>query len=414
MRKIAYRIVGGKRLNGVVNVSGSKNAALPILFATMLIKEPVTLFGVPDIGDVRKTLTLLQKMGASVEKNGNSLTLCAKGLSPPSAKEKEIGELRASSYLLGAGLSRFGEIHMAYPGGCNLGARPLDIHRQAFTALGASWEENRETLFVKGKRLVGREIRLPYPSVGATVNTLLCALGAEGETVIHGIAKEPHVTSFICFLREAGADITFFEGGIRVKGKAALHGCRFTVIPDEIEAATFLIGGALLDSQITVRGVLLPHLAPLLSLFECMHIDYSCQKESVTVYPSEARGTDVVCAPHPAFPTDLQPLAALLLGKTREGGCVTDLVWRERFAYVRELQKMGFLAKEREGGICVYPARLFGARLFATDLRAGAALTLAALSAEGESLVENTAVIERGYERFLEKWKMLGASVEHL
>lgn len=414
MRKIAYRIYGGKRLGGSVTVSGSKNAALPILFAATMIKEPVTLLGVPDIGDVQKTLALLKKMGASVQKKGSALTLCARELSLPSFAEEEIGELRASSYLLGAGLSRFGEMSMVYPGGCNLGTRPLDIHRRALCALGALWEEDGGRISVEGKRLKGAEISLSYPSVGATVNALLSALGAEGETVIRGIAAEPHVACFIRFLCEAGADITVDESTVRIKGKTPLHGCCFTVIPDEIEASTFLIGGALLQSAITVKGVLLSSLSPLFSLFDRMHIGYTCEKNAVTVHPSEVQGTNIVCAPHPAFPTDLQPLAALLLGSTKDGGGVRDCVWRERFAYVRELKKMGFLAKESNGSLSVYPARLHGAHVCATDLRGGAALTLAALSAEGESVVENTVLVERGYESFLEKWKMLGAIAEHI
>ena len=229
VRKIAYRILGGKGLGGSVTVSGSKNAALPILFAAMLIKEPVTLFGVPEIGDVQKTLALLQKMGALVKKEGKSLVLCARELSLPEASEREIGELRASSYLLGAGLSRFGEMTITYPGGCNLGTRPLDIHRHVFCALGALWEEGEGKISVKGKELRGTQIFLPSPSVGATVNALLCALGAEGETAVCGIAKEPHIDCLVRFLREAGADITVESDTARIRGNKQLHGCRFTV-----------------------------------------------------------------------------------------------------------------------------------------------------------------------------------------
>ena len=411
---MAYYICGGKRLEGSVTVGGSKNAALPILFATILIREPVTLLGVPQIGDVEKTLALLRKMGAEVKQEGNALTVCAKEMSLPDACEEEIKELRASSYLLGAGLSRFGEMCMAYPGGCNLGVRPLDIHCRALCAFGAAWEERGNTLFVGAKSLKGCEICLPYPSVGATVNVLLAAVGSPGKTVIRGAAAEPHISCFIRFLRAAGADISVCANSVTVKGGRELHGCRFTVIPDDIEASTFLIGGALLKSKITVNGVFLPCLCPLLSLFNRMHIGYSCEESAVTVLPSKVRGASVVCAPYPAFPSDLQPFAALLLSGAEGGGRIIDRVWKERFAYVGELAKMGFSARKRENSLYVYPTRLYGAHMRATDLRGGAAMVLAALAAEGESVIENTGLIERGYSHFLEKWKMLGAHAEHL
>ena len=409
---MAYRVVGGKPLEGSVRVSGSKNAALPLLFAALMIDEPVTLIGVPDIGDVRKTVSLFQKMGATVKREGSTLTVCAANPSLPPPDAEEILSLRASSYLLGAGLSRFGKMRMCYPGGCNLGARPLDIHRFALCTLGASWDEGVCDISVSAQALVGKSITLSYASVGATVNALLAAVCAKGETVLYGCAKEPHITSLIRFLRRAGADITASANAVTVRGGKKLHGCRFTVMADDIEASTFLIGGALTGGHVTVEGASSAALFPLLSLFDRMGIKHIEGERSVTVLPSSAHGVSIVCAPYPAFPTDLQPQAAVLLSSLPEGGRITERVWRERFAYVRELQKMGFLAERKEASLYISPSRLHGAHLYATDLRAGAAMMLAALCADGESIIENTFYIDRGYENFLLKWKTLGACAE--
>ena len=231
---MTYRIKGGESLRGSITVSGSKNAALPILFASLLTEEEVTLFGVPDIGDVRKTLSLFAKMGATASFSGGTLKINARHLCRPTGKEEEIGALRASSYLLGAGISRFGAVKMTYPGGCNFGTRPLDIHRRALEALGARWEENEQGIILSANRLSGGEIALRYPSVGATVNALLAAVGAEGVSVIRGYAGEGHITSLLRFLRKMGADITVNATAITVRGGKRLHGCAFTVPPDEI------------------------------------------------------------------------------------------------------------------------------------------------------------------------------------
>ena len=385
-----------------------------LLFAALMIEEPVTLLGAPDIGDVRETLSLFQKMGVSVQRKENTLSLCAKSIALPPPDAQEIVSLRASSYLLGAGLARFGEMRMRYPGGCNLGARPLDIHRSVLCTLGAVWEEREGEISVLTNRLAGKSSTLSYASVGATVNTLLAATAAVGETVIRGWAREPHISSLIRFLRCAGADITVRSEAILIRGGKKLHGCRFHIIADDIEASTFLIGGAMLRSRLTVNGISLPSLSPVLTLFNRMGIHYQAGEKSVTVLPSKARGVSIVCAPYPAFPTDLQPMAAVLLSSTEDGGRITDRVWRERFAYLAELKKMGFAAERKCGSLYVRPSCLRGEYLFATDLRAGAAMMLAALSAEGESVIENTHYIDRGYEDFLLKWKTLGAIAERL
>lgn len=412
---MAYRITGGSPIGGKIRVSGSKNAVLPILFACLLIKEDVTLLGVPHIGDVYTTLLLLRSMGASVLWDGERLTVNCREVCLPHPDAPEICALRASSYLLGAGLSRFGEMRMAPPGGCNFGIRPLNLHKDAFLSLGALWEDAGGEITVQAKEMRGADIVLPYPSVGATVNAVLAALGAKGESRIHGYAGEPHVRCFLRFLRASGALLHVGANTVTVCGKVPLHGTCFTVCPDDVEAATFLIGGALLRARLTVDGVDTAALFPLFRLFDSMGIAYRKGEGSVTVMPTEnIRRARIVCAPYPAFPTDLQPLACVLLSATQWGGRLIDRVWSGRFAYVKELQKMGLRVKKDGNSLTVLPSTFHGASLFATDLRGGAAMVLAALSAEGESRIDNTALIERGYADFLQKWKTLGALAERI
>ncbi len=408
---MAYRIIGGRPLCGCVSASGSKNAALPILFATLLTKERVVLTGVPDIGDVRDACALLQAMGARVERQEHTVTVCAENVSLPPPDAAEIRRMRGSSYLLGAGLCRLRSIKIARPGGCKLGARPLDIHVAAFRALGASVEEN-EHLLVRGDGLLGADIHLSYPSVGATINAVLAALGAKGRTHIYGYAREPHVYALLSFLCALGASVVAEEDAVTVDGDTPLHGCHFHIPPDDIEASTYLVGGALLGERVTVEGVDSKVLAPLLSLFTELEIPYAVKEGSVTVSKgTPSHSVRVVCAPYPALPTDLNPQLAVLLSALG-GGTLTDLVFPERFAYVNELARLGFQGEQRGGMLTVLPSRLHGSRLCVTDLRGGAAMMLAAFASSGESVLFGTELIERGYESPLSKWKRLGAYAE--
>ena len=409
---MAYRIKGGMPLYGTLCAQGSKNAALPILFATLLTEETVALSGVPDIGDVRAALSLLKSMGAQVEKKEGVLFISSKNIHIPSPDAPEIGAMRASSYLLGVGLSRFGEICISYPGGCNLGERPLNLHRDALALLGAQWAEDAGLIHVAAHTLRGCRLMLSYPSVGATVNLLLAALSAEGETELFGYAKERHVQCFVRFLRAMGADIRLTPQKITVKGKIPLHGCSFRIDPDEVEGATYLLACAAVGGAVTVTQMDTKSLFPLFAAFEHMGVAYEKRDGDVTVWGTRPlHGASVTAAPYPAFATDLHPPMAVLLALTEEGGKITDRVWRDRFAYVEELRKMGFIAKRKGNALQVLPSRLHGASVRATDLRGGAALVLAALAAEGETVIGSTEYIERGYESFVSKLSSLGASI---
>ncbi len=411
---MAYQIMGATPLYGRVCAQGSKNAALPILFAVLLTEEPIVLSGVPDIGDIQKTLSLLAHMGVSIEKKDEKLVLCAKNVTPPSPFAPEIGAMRASSYLLGAGLFRFGDICMTYPGGCNLGERPLNLHKDAFSLLGALWIEDEGLIRVSAHAMHGARMFLSFPSVGTTVNVVLAALAAEGTTEIYGYAKEAHVMCFLRFLRAIGADLRITSHKITVKGKRPLHGASFRIDSDEIEAATYMIACAATGGEVTVENVNCQALVSVFHAFEHMGVVYQKESGSVTVWGTHLKeGATLLCAPYPAFPTDLHPPMAVLLSQT-ERGKITDCVWRNRFAYLSELSKMGFNAKQKRNSIVVRRSALHGAQVSATDLRGGAAMVLAALTAKDETRIDNTHYIERGYEGFLPKLRSLGANIREV
>lgn len=409
-----YRIEGGAPLYGRVRTQGSKNAALPILFATLVTGGKTELSNLPDITDVSHVLAVLSAMGATVERKKDTVTVDTSAIHPPVGAEEHIRAIRGSSYLLGAGIYCFEEIRMPFPGGCNFGKRPLDIHRDGFSALGAFWEEWEEEILLRRGKLRGAVFRLPYPSVGATVNLVLAALRAQGDTRIEGCADEMHVLDFIRFLRACGAVIQYEGGSLTVKGGLPLHGCRFCVMPDGIEAGTYLIGAAACGGEVTVGPVHRAEIRPLLSCFREMGIEYETAEEEAAVTVRRKRpfqGTQVVCAPYPGFPTDLHPQMSVLLSLSRNGGSLCDLVWRERFGYVGELAKTGMRIRTEENRVFLLPGKLHGARMRAADLRAGAAEIIAALAAEGESVIEGRETVERGYAALTEKWQSLGAKL---
>ena len=409
---MAFLISGGKPLYGCVRAQGAKNAALPMLFASLLCKEPVTLYGVPDIGDVRVTLSLLEEFGVSIawDRDG-SLTLDARGAELPSEAPKAAGSIRASSYLLGAALTRFGEVCIPYPGGCSFGARPLDYHRAGLASLGISWQEDETGITVKKEKGRASRFSLPYPSVGATVNFILAALGIAGESTLFGYAREHHVLDFISFLREMGAKIHVEGDLLRIEG-GSLQGGTYTVTPDAVEAGTYLIAAAATGGNVTVERVRYGELSPLLLAFGKMNIPFRFSGDTVTVYrPRRILGITVTAAPYPGFPTDLHPPMAVLLSRAEGGGAICDLVWEERFSYVEQLKKMGFRARLTPQTVHIHETKWKGAIVEAPDLRGGAALVSAALIAEGESVVEREELILRGYEMLPEKLFSLGADI---
>ncbi len=412
---MAYRIRGGVALRGEIEAQGSKNAALPILFACMAVKGRVFLSNLPDISDIEKTKALLEVFGVVFKKEAEGLWVDSTHIAPAFVSAEAMRATRASSYLLGVGLGCFGSIALSLPGGCALGPRPLDIHKGVLEALGAVWQEEAGVITLRAEKLVGRKLFLPYRSVGATVNAVLSALFAEGKTEIYGYAEEYHIRELLRFLRAVGAEIERGPLAITVYGGKRLHAANFHIASDEIEAATYLMGAVATGGEVRASGVPPDELAALLATLEGMGATVKKEKNAVTVSVNRRLlGCDVVCRPYPHFPTDLHPQMSVLLGLSATGGSVTDTVFAERFGYTAELEKMG-LKYEREGStVRLFPSTLHGACVCAPDLRAGAALTLAALAADGETLVMGDSFIRRGYERFAEKWQSLGADIAFL
>ena len=413
MKKII--IEGGRPLCGTVAVSGAKNAALPVLFATLLVSGRCAIENLPDIGDVALSLDILRRLGADVRrihKNGYVIDCsAARGVT---AACEEVRGIRGSVYLLGAGLGRFGEAECLLPGGCALGLRPIDQHLLAFRAMGATVTEEKDRIHLRADRLVGTDITFETVSVGATVNAILAATGAEGVTRLFGASKEPHVTDLIRFLGACGACIT--GGGtdcIRIVGGRPLHGVVHRLIPDMIEAGTYLMAGIMSGGSVTTTDVAPAHLQGVISVLKQAGADITETADTVTATATGSLlGLRLETGPYPAFPTDLHPQLAALLATAQGPSCIEETIWPDRFRYADELWQAGLCI--RRNGNC---AEIAGgniprpAVMQATDLRAGAAEMIAALGAKGLSVIEGAEMIARGYEDPVEKLRLLGAQI---
>ena len=412
MKKLILR--GGNRLFGEVTVGGFKNAALPILFATVLTADVSVIENLPMIRDVCHTLDMLTAMGAKVTHPApHTVTVDTRSLTPCTAPDELASSFRASSYLLGAELGRFGRARVALPGGCRIGSRPLDLHILALTALGADVTVGSGAVRAEASHIFGGRIALPIPSVGATVNAILGSALADGETEIRGAAREPHIEELCRFLNEAGADIT--GGGeerIRVRGASRLHGVHHRLMPDMIEAGTLLTAVGAAGGEIALRGCEYRHLTSVIKPLCGMGLRIRREGELVVAAREGAIGPCSVAAePYPGFPTDMHPQLTSLATLADGTSHIRDTVFPDRFAYVGELRRMGASIDFECGGVTVHPSRLCGGRVRAQDLRAGAALAVAALGARGETVIRDADLLERGYESFPEKLKSLGACV---
>lgn len=409
---------GGLPLSGAVSVGGSKNAALPILFAGILTADTCVFYKLPRVSDVLKTLEILKFMGAKIrfyptgEVSINYKNV--KPLLPPACFTRAI---RGSTYLLGSLLGRFGEAHLAGAGGCDFGNRPIDQHLLGFSALGADAEERGGELHLFATNgLHGTDFRLAMPSVGATANLIMAASAAHGDTVIRNAAAEPHVGALAAFLSAAGARIVGAPGEtVRITGNIPLYGCEFTMIPDMIEAGTYLAFGMACGGHVTVTDVVPDDLGEALNTLRRMGGRVIVTGDAVTVISDGMyQNTEIVTGPYPAFPTDLQPQFTALFslgGRANGEGRVTDTVFSGRFRYAEELCRLGADIRVCRNSACVIPAPLTAGIVTAPDLRGGAALLLAALATKGESTVQGAALIGRGYEHLCEKLTALGAAV---
>lgn len=414
-----YRINGGKRLEGAVTISGAKNAALAIIPAVILSGESCLLENLPEIEDVRIVEEILTSMGADISRTPDgSMRINPSGISTFSVTGEMVSSMRASYYLLGALLGRYKKAEIALPGGCAIGQRPIDQHIKGMRALGADIVIQGGSVKARADRLRGAEIYLDVVSVGATINIMLAAVAAEGQTIIANAAKEPHVVDVANFLNMMGANV---KGAgtdvIRIQGGRRLHGCTYAVIPDQIEAGTFMIAAAATRGDVIINNVIPTHLEAISAkLMECgVAVSEGDDGRDFFIRVSadkRPRAVNIKTLPYPGFPTDLQqPMMALLA--TAEGNSfIMENIFENRFNHVPELAKMGASISISSRTATVEGVeRLYGAPLCASDLRAGAALVIAALAAEGESTISQIHFIDRGYEFLEQKLRALGADI---
>ncbi len=411
---------GGKKLEGSVFVSGMKNAALPILYATILVGDVCTIENVPAVSDITNTLELLRKMGAQITfRPPTTVRIDTTDIQNGSAPEELVHKMRASSYLLGAELGRFGTSRIPRPGGCDFGdTRPFDLHLKAFRALGAQADSDSHSIYAEANDgLVGGSVYFDLASVGATVNMILAATLAEGTTVIDNAAREPHIVDLANFLNACGANITGAGTTvIKVHGVKRLHGCAYTIIPDMIEAGTYMVAAAATGGCVHINSVIPKHLESITTKLCEMGVEVIEEDDSVLVRSTgRLDNVNIQTLYYPGFPTDMHPQFAALLCIANGEGTIHESVWASRFRYVRELQKMG-ASIDQTGQQATFHgvSYLEGAAVDATDLRAGAALVIAGLCAKGETEIRGVEYIKRGYDSIVEKLRALGASISEV
>ncbi|WP_339148080.1 MULTISPECIES: UDP-N-acetylglucosamine 1-carboxyvinyltransferase [unclassified Sutcliffiella] len=410
------KILGGNKLNGTVRVSGAKNSAVALIPATILADSPVTIEGLPQISDVEILSSLLEEIGGSVSLEGEDLTVDPSKMIAMPLPSGKVKKLRASYYLMGAMLGRFKKAVVGLPGGCHLGPRPIDQHIKGFEALGAEVTNEQGAIYLRAKELRGARIYLDVVSVGATINIMLAAVKAKGRTIIENAAKEPEIIDVATLLSSMGAKI---KGAgtdvIRIDGVENLHGCKHTIIPDRIEAGTYMIMAAATGGEMIIDNVIPTHLEPLIAKLREMgvRIDINNDQDQVLVVPGEKlKAVDVKTLVHPGFPTDLQQPMTTLLTKAEGTSIVTDTIYSARFKHVDELRRMnGQIKVEGRSAIINGPVQLQGAKVKASDLRAGAALVIAGLLADGLTEVTGLEHIDRGYSHLEEKLEGLGATI---
>ncbi len=410
-----YVILGGARLEGEVEISGAKNSAVALIAAAIMVKGVCVIDNVPLVSDIYVLVDIINKLGGKAFFTGKGiLTIDCTELSCYEAPYEMVGKIRASSYLMGALLGRFNNARVSMPGGCDFGVRPIDLHLKGFVALGAEYSVEHGLVDISAEYLHGAEIYMDQVSVGATINVMLAASLADGLTIIENAAKEPHIVDVANFLNSMGANI---KGAgtdtIKIKGVEELHGGSYTVIPDQIEAGTFMVAAAATRGDVLIKNVIPKHLDSISAKLIEMGVTVEEYDDSVRVcVERELKKANFKTMPYPGFPTDMQPQMLTLLTSTAGTSIVTENVWDYRFKYVEELQRMGAVISV-DGRVAVVEGgmKLTGSRVASTDLRAGAAMVIAGLMANGVTEVYNIKYIDRGYENFEEKLKALGAQI---
>ena len=412
-------ITGNTPLKGEVTISGAKNAAVAILPATLLIDGICTIENLPNISDVKKSCEILEGLGAKITWNTpNEITIDTRNINETEASEELTSKFRASYYIIGSMLGRKGKISVGMPGGCKLGARPIDQHIKGFEALGAKVEVGQGKIFASADKLVGTSIYMDVVSVGATINVMLSAVLAEGTTIIDNAAKEPHVVDVANFLNTMGADIRGAGTDvIKVNGVKKLAGnSTYSVVPDQIEAGTFMIAAVASKGNVLIKNCITKHLEPLTAKVVEMGANVEDNGDEIRVWADERPSKAIIkTQPYPGFPTDLQPQMGVALAVANGTSRIIENIWESRFQYTDELNKMGAnITAQGKTAFFEGVEKLSGSKVYSSDLRAGAALIIAGIIAEGKTEIYNLEHIDRGYENIEEKFRNLGAKIERV
>jgi len=414
MRKII--INGGKKLNGEITISGAKNSAVALIPAALLSDEEVVLNNVPNISDVDALEEILLYLDAKIERKDNNMVIInSKSITNKPIHEELAKKLRASYYFMGALLGKYKHVEMSFPGGCSIGARPIDLHLKGFKALGATVTGDDENIIIDADELNGADIYLDFASVGATINIMFAAVRARGTTIIKNAAKEPEIPNIADYLNAMGAKI---KGAgtdiITIEGVDHLHSCTHSVLPDRIEAGTYIILGAACSEKLTIKNIVPKHIDSLLEKLKEMNVKMDIKKDSVTIKESKKiKATEIITLVYPGFPTDLQQVIASLMVKADGVSTIEETIWENRFLNLYELGKMGAKIEVNGSKAFIFgPSKLRGTEVNATDLRAGAGLIVAALEAEGKTVINNADYILRGYENIVEKLQNVNADIE--
>ena len=411
-----YIIKGGNPLVGEVEIGGAKNAALAILAAAIMTDETVLIDNLPDVNDVNVLLEAIQGIGAMVQRiDRHTVKINGSTITSFDIEYDYIKKIRASYYLLGALLGKYRKAEVALPGGCNIGSRPIDQHLKGFRALGADVDIEHGKIVAEADHLRGTHLYFDVVTVGATINVMMAAALAEGTTIMENVAKEPHVVDVANFLNSMGANIRGAGTDvIKIRGVRSLHKTEYSIIPDQIEAGTFMFAAAATKGDVTVMNVIPKHLDATISKL----VDIGCEVEEFddavrVVAKGRLRSTQVKTLPYPGYPTDMQPQIGVVLALARGTSTITESIFENRFKYLDELARMGATIKVEGNSATIEGVEKFsGARVSAPDLRAGAALCIAGLAAEGITIVDDIVYIQRGYERFEEKLRSLGGVIE--
>ena len=411
----SFIIEGGEKLKGEVKISGSKNASLPIIAASILNAGKTKLYNIPDIHDTQVILKILKYLGCKIKKNNDRIEINSKYITKKEIPEDLMREMRSTVILAGALLGRFKKAKFSYPGGCDIGARPIDLHLKAFKKLGINIDEEYGFISCSCDKIIGTNIDLDFPSVGATENIILATVLAEGKTVITNAAREPEIVDLVRMLKKMGANING-EGTniIEINGVKKLFDVKYRVMPDRIEAGTFLCAGAITGGKVKILNVIPKQLTPIISKLEETGCRIKIKKNDIELEaPQKLKAIEIKTMPYPGFPTDMQPIFGAVMSVAKGTSIITENIFENRFKYLAELKRMG-AKNNQENSVAVIRGvkKLSGANVKSIDLRGGAAMVLAGIAARGITKVNNIEYILRGYENIDKKLRKLGANIQ--